>query len=162
MSIPPRILYVDDEPDNCEMMRYWLREDCGMDVTTALDGQTAMEHIRKEFFDIYLLDYCLPDTTGVELCKRIRRFDKQAPILIYSALDRDVDRQKSIEAGANMYLVKPDELEKIKPQVERLLHRSMPENGGATRRPIPPEQPSSLTDTIQAHGRSRRKHSGIM
>lgn len=158
MSIPPRILYVDDEPDNCEMMRYWLREDCGMDVTTALDGRTAMEHIRKEFFDIYLLDYCLPDTTGVELCKRIRRFDRQAPILIYSALDRDVDRQKSIEAGANMYLVKPDELEKIKPQVERLLHQSVSDRDAPmqklrtpARQPIPKPSP-----------RSRRKQSGIM
>jgi DNA-binding response OmpR family regulator len=161
MSIPPRILYVDDEPDNCEMMRYWLREDCGMDVTTALDGRTAMEHIRREFFDIYLLDYCLPDTTGVELCKRIRRFDKQAPILIYSALDRDVDRQRSLEAGANMYLVKPDELEKIKPQVERLLHQRMPDNAVAPRKAIPSAQPT-LTDTSPTQSRARRKHSGIM
>jgi DNA-binding response OmpR family regulator len=161
MSIPPRILYVDDEPDNLEMMRYWLHEDCGMDVTTALDGRTAMEYIRKEFFDIYLLDYCLPDTTGVELCKRIRRYDRQAPILIYSALDRDVDRQKSLDAGANMYLVKPDELEKIKPQVERLLHRSVSENGGGVRETTTSAQPT-LTDTSPTHNKARRKHSGIM
>lgn len=129
-----------------------------MDVTTALDGRTAMEHIHKEFFDIYLLDYCLPDTTGVELCKRIRRFDQRAPILIYSALDRDVDRQQSLEAGANMYLVKPDELEMIKPQVERLLQQSisdrdapMQKPGAAAGQPLPKQ---SLL--------SRRKHSGIM
>jgi DNA-binding response OmpR family regulator len=162
MSIPPRILYVDDEPDNLEMMRYWLREDCGLDVTTALDGESAMEHIRKEFFDIYLLDYCLPDTTGVELCKRIRRFDKQAPILIYSALDRDVDRQRSLDAGANMYLVKPDELEKIRPQLERLLHRRMTDNEVKESKIAPSTKTKSLTETSPAPIRARRKHSGIM
>ena len=125
MAIPPRVLYVDDEPDNCEMMRYWLRADCGMDVTTAPDGIVALDHIDKEFFDVYLLDYCLPDTTGIELCKKIRAMGSKAPIIIYSALDRKIDRQRALAAGADLYLVKPEELQQVKPQIERLLKENL-------------------------------------
>lgn len=149
MAVLPRILYVDDEPDNCEMMRYWLRSDCGMDVTTAPDGVVALDHINKEFFDVYLLDYCLPDTTGIELCKKIRKMGSHAPIIIYSALDRNIDRQRALAAGADLYLIKPEELQQVKPQIERLLKenlRAVPANASAasatTTKPKDPQKPA--------------------
>lgn len=124
MSLPPRILYVDDDLADCEMMAYWLREECGYDVSAAVDGKQAIALIETEFFDLFLLDYCLPDTTAVHLCDRIRRVNLEAPIIIYSALDREIDQQRALAAGANFYLVKPDQLHLIKPQLERLLGQS--------------------------------------
>ena len=123
MSLPPRILYVDDDVDACEMMSFWLREECGYDVSTALDGHKALQMIETEFFDLFLLDYCLPDMTAVSLCESIRALNPNAPILIYSALDRDVDQQRAFTAGADYYLVKPDQLADIRPNVDRLLGR---------------------------------------
>lgn len=156
MAIPPRVLYVDDEKENCEMMEYWLRTECDMDVTTALDGLQALGHIDREFFDVYLLDYCLPDTTGIELCKKIRSLGSKAPIIIYSALDRKIDHQRALAAGADLYLIKPDDLQEVKPQLERLLNDKV--------RPTPiistPSAPQRQFDLPQKS--TRRRQSGIM
>lgn len=123
MSVPPRILYVDDDLAACEMLSFWLREDCGFDVTAAVDGKQAEALIGSEYFDLFILDYCLPDTTAVTLCGRIKEVNSTAPILIYSALDRKVDRDKAIAAGANVYLVKPDQLGELRPRIEGFLGR---------------------------------------
>ena len=125
MSLQPRILYVDDDVANNEMMTFWLRDECGYDVASAIDGKSAIALIESEFFDLYLLDYCLPDMTAVNLCEKIRVIDPSAPIMIYSALDREVDQQKAFNAGANHYLMKPDQMNLIQPEVERLLGRKL-------------------------------------
>jgi CheY-like chemotaxis protein len=70
MPVIPRILYVDDDAENVEMMKYWIREECGCDISVAEDGHQALEMIDREFFDLFLLDYCLPDTTAIQLCER--------------------------------------------------------------------------------------------
>ena len=121
MSLKPRILYVDDDVANNEMMTFWLREECGYDVASAIDGKGAIALIDSEFFDLYLLDYCLPDMTAINLCEKIRQINPDAPIMIYSALDRKVDQERAFEAGANHYLMKPDQMSLIKPEVDRLL-----------------------------------------
>lgn len=121
MPLQPRILYVDDDIANNEMMTYWLREECGYDVSSAVDGKGALALIDSQFFDLYLLDYCLPDMTAINLCERIREIDASAPIMIYSALDREIDQQRAFNAGASNYLMKPDQMNLIKPEIDRLL-----------------------------------------
>jgi CheY-like chemotaxis protein len=125
MSLKPRILYVDDDVANNEMMTYWLREECGYDVASAIDGKGAIALIESEFFDLYLLDYCLPDMTAINLCEKIRQINPEGPIMIYSALDRKVDQERAFQAGANHYLMKPDQMGLIKPEIERLLGNGM-------------------------------------
>lgn len=121
MPLAPRILYVDDDLSDCEMMAYWLREECGYDVTAAVDGKQAIDLIKSEYFDLFLLDYCLPDMTAVALCELIREVNREAAIMIYSALDREIDKQRAFASGANYYLIKPEQLFEIKPQIDRLL-----------------------------------------
>lgn len=160
MSVNPRVLYVDDEQENCSVMEYWLRSECGLDVTVAYDGKSALEHIDTEYFDIYLLDYCLPDTTGVELCRSIRTLDAATPIVIYSALDRDIDRIQAMNAGASCYLIKPDELLQLKPRIERLLEvRSIDKDLPRSDNQVSPESRHSAVSTD--HGRLRRKSADI-
>ncbi len=91
-------------------MKVWLRIACGFEVTTANDGESAMKLIDNQFFDAYLLDYALPDTTGVELCRAIRDRAISSPVVMYTALDRQIDKDRAAAAGANAYVVKPDEL----------------------------------------------------
>ncbi|MBL8123941.1 MAG: response regulator [Pyrinomonadaceae bacterium] len=155
MSLRPRILFVDDDDANCEMMKYWLDVDCGYDLTAVNDGKTAFELIEAEYFDLFLLDYCLPDTTAVHLCRKIRAIDPKVPIIVYSALDRDIDKESALAAGANRYLLKPDELHLVKPQLDKLL-----ELGGKEReaRTI-----GFKTRTVHVSVRqSRRKPTGIV
>ena len=156
MSLKPRILYVDDDIVNCDMMTYWLREECGYDVSSAIDGKGALSLIETEFFDLYLLDYCLPDMTAVHLCKRIRRISSNAPIVIYSALDREVDIKSALAAGANHYMLKPDQLFSIKPQIDRLL--SVAKRSST---PAPKITGNQNTVVINA-AHNRRKAKGIV
>lgn len=68
----------------------------------------AMSSIQTEHFDLYLLDSRLPDVDGFDLCRRIRDFDPDTPILFFSGAGCDADKARGIEAGANAYVIKPD------------------------------------------------------
>jgi DNA-binding response OmpR family regulator len=140
------------------MMEYMLKDENGYDVATAVDGKQAIEMIDTEFFDLYLLDYCLPDLTAIELCRHIRQSQPYTPITIYSALDREVDKNHAFAAGANFYLVKPDELDKVKPHIEKVLGKAKQKVvETAAHNSSPPEangDPGGL--------KHRRKSSGIM
>ena len=155
MPVIPRILYVDDDAENGEMMRYWIREECGCDIAVAVDGKQAVDLIDREFFDLFLLDYCLPDTTAIQLCEKIRSIYPEAPIAIYSALDRDIDKEKAMAAGANSYLVKPEQLADIKPFLDKHLARS---NSGR----LIPINTASRSDTAPAQHRNRFRAGGIV
>ena len=69
------ILYVDDDDDACQLMTIWLSEIGDYNVTAIDSGPKASRLIEQEEFDLYLLDYCLPDITGVGLCRQIRQRD---------------------------------------------------------------------------------------
>ena len=154
MSLKPRILYVDDDVSNNEMMTYWLREECGYDVASAIDGKGAIALIDSEFFDLYLLDYCLPDMTAINLCERIRQLNPDGPIMIYSALDRKVDQERAFEAGANHYLMKPDQMDLIKPEIDRLLSKGV--------RSVPAVVTAEHRSVVHKIAHKRVKSSGIV
>lgn len=154
MSVIPRVLYVDDDLDNLEMMTYWIREECGYEISVAVDGKQAFQLIETEYFDLFLLDYCLPDVTAVNLCEKIRSIYPEAPIAVYSALDREVDKQRAFAAGANSFLIKPEQLDQIKPFLLRYLP-PRPRTPGAG------EQPASTSRLGSSHP-SRLKASGIV
>ncbi len=114
-------MYVDDDADGCELMAFQLDHYYGYKIETALDGGKALDMIREHPYDVYLLDYCLPDVTAVYLCEQIKTIDPAAAILIYSALDREVDRRRAVAAGANRFFVKPEQLEMIGPELKKIL-----------------------------------------
>lgn len=119
-----RILYVDDDPDGCELMKVWLRSDnIPYDVTAVTTAEDANFLIAQFHFDLYVMDYCLPDMSGPQLCRMIRNADKTTPVLIFSALARPIDREMAINAGASSYLVKPDDFELLRPTIRQLLAR---------------------------------------
>ncbi|MGD9628245.1 MAG: response regulator transcription factor [Pyrinomonadaceae bacterium] len=155
MSVLPRVLYVDDDVENGQMMTFWIREECGFDIAVAVDGAEAFRLIDTEFFDLFLLDYCLPDVTAVTLCEKIRERYPDAPIAIYSALDREIDKQRALAAGADLYMVKPDDLDKVRPFLKKHLDRRTVMAG----KPGPSERDTAV---FQRHQRSRFKPAGIV
>jgi OmpR-family two-component system manganese-sensing response regulator len=93
-------------------------------VTTASTAVTANHLIDTQDFDLYILDFALPGMSGLELCKIIREKDVNAPILFYTAMTRPIDREQALFAGANEYLVKPNDLEILMETVKRLLDKN--------------------------------------
>lgn len=102
-----RVLCVDDDKDACEMLSV-LMNSYGIDATCAQSAAEAWLKIKKERFDLYLLDGWLPHVDGFEFCRELRRVDSNTPIIFYSGAAYDTDKQKGIAAGANAYVTKPD------------------------------------------------------
>jgi len=118
---PPRILYVEWYKDSEEVMARLLREN-GYEVITSPTLAESLRLARTEHFDLCLLsEFTGDDHTGVELCREIRAFDRQTPILFYSTQAFAANRIEAINAGAQAYLVKPRELDRLNPVIAGLL-----------------------------------------
>ncbi len=103
----PRVLCVDDDEDSRVMLITLLRLAL-IEAKTVGTAAQALLSIQTERFDLYLLDAWLPDLDGFELCRRMRDFDPDTPILFFSGAAYEMDKKRGIEAGANAYVIKPD------------------------------------------------------
>ena len=103
----PRVLYVDDDEDSREMLRTLL-ELRSIETKAVGTAGEALSSIQAEHFDLYLLDSWLPDLDGFELCRRMRRYDSNTPILFFSGAGGETDKKMGHQAGANAYVIKPD------------------------------------------------------
>jgi DNA-binding response OmpR family regulator len=107
-SIPrPRVLCVDDDEDSRLMLITLLRHAL-LEAKAVGTAAQALSSIQTERFDLYLLDSRLPDLDGFDLCRRMRDFDPDTPILFFSGAAYEADKKRGIEAGANAYVIKPD------------------------------------------------------
>ena len=79
-------------------------------MTSAQTIATALELVQQQAFDLFLLDSRLPDGSGIDLCKRIRQFNLQTPIIFFSAAAYEADKTMALDAGAQGYLTKPARL----------------------------------------------------
>ena len=102
----PRVLYIEDHEDTRELVTLVLEQKC-FEVVTGSTIKSGVTLARSQEFDLYLLDSWLPDGSGLELCRRIREFDKATPIIFYSAAAYESDRIEAIRSGAQAYLIKP-------------------------------------------------------
>ncbi len=100
-----RVLVVEDEPQLRFALRRYL-EERGYGVREAADGASALEIYAAQKPDIVLLDLMLPDISGVDVCKAIRR-DGTTPIIVLSALGDERTKVEALEEGADDYLTKP-------------------------------------------------------
>ena len=102
-----RVLCVDDDEDSRVMLTTFLKY-AMIEAKAVGTAAQALSSIQAEHFDLYLLDARLPDVDGFELCRRMRDFDPETPILFFSGAAYEADKKKGIEAGANAYVIKPD------------------------------------------------------
>ena len=100
------ILYVEDHEDTCELITLVLRQK-NFEVTTERTIEKGVRLAREKNFDLYLLDSWLADGSGLDLCKKIREFDRVTPIIFYSAAAYEVDKEMALNCGAQAYLIKP-------------------------------------------------------
>lgn len=115
-----RILCVEDDKDTCELISVLFPDYEVKFAHTISDGVRLFE---EEDFDLCILDNWLPDGLGVELCKKLRYINENVPIIFASAAGYRADIEKALNAGAQEYLVKPYEPEKLKKIVKKLVEK---------------------------------------
>jgi DNA-binding response OmpR family regulator len=118
-----RILYIEDHDDTRELVTLLLAQK-SYEVITGSTIKSGVELAGTEKFDLYLLDSWLPDGSGLELCTRIRQFDKTTPILFYSAAAYASDSELALNCGAQAYLVKPSQPSELCDLVTDLIESS--------------------------------------
>ena len=104
----PKILVVEDEPSQREVLEYNLKAE-GFLVISADNGEDALLLVEEEEPDLILLDWMMPNLSGIEVCRRLKsRVETRAiPIIMVSARSEEVDKVRGLEIGADDYLVKP-------------------------------------------------------
>ena len=112
-----RILLVEDNEDARGITAFILNE---YELSYARNFGEGRRLARQQHFDLYIIDNWLPDGSGAELCRLIRRFDPHTPILYYSASAYPRDLQAAFIAGAQAYLIKPISSDELTQVVARL------------------------------------------
>jgi two-component system catabolic regulation response regulator CreB len=120
----PHILIVEDEAAIADTLLYALQGD-GFTTTWLSLGLAAVEHQRKSPADLIILDIGLPDISGFETCKQLRRFT-EVPVMFLSARDSEIDRVVGLEIGADDYVVKPFSPREVTARVRAILKRMIP------------------------------------
>ena len=117
----PRVLYVEDHEDTRDLVTLVL-EQRSIEVVTGTTIASGVALAETQDFDLYLLDSWLPDGSGLDLCKQIRKFDKATPIVFYSAAAYEIDREQALKSGAQAYLVKPSHPSELCSMVSSLIN----------------------------------------
>jgi DNA-binding response OmpR family regulator len=118
-----RVLYIEDHEDTRELVTLLLNQK-SYEVVTGGTIESGIALAVAEEFDLYLLDSWLPDGSGLDLCMRIREFDKTTPILFYSAAAYASDHDMALKCGAQAYLIKPSQPSELCRMVSKLIEEA--------------------------------------
>jgi two-component system, cell cycle response regulator DivK len=119
------ILYVEDNPDNRNLMRRVLGVE-GYSIVDAVNADQAIEKLEGNNIDLILMDINMPDMDGYTLTSKIKAIQKfsKIPIVAVTANVMRGDREKSLEAGCDGYIQKPIDIDTLAQQIERFMTRS--------------------------------------
>ncbi|MEM6501821.1 MAG: response regulator transcription factor [Cyanobacteria bacterium P01_C01_bin.89] len=141
-----KVLLVDDEMALTDSLgRVFRRE--GHEVVIAADGAAGYELAIADTYDLFIVDWMLPELSGVDLCQRLRQRGIATPVLLLTAKDTIDDRVQGLDAGADDYLVKPFELRELLARVRALVRRSQLQPSEAPVESPPEESPVANEQT---------------
>lgn len=122
-----RVLIADDEQNQLELLSFNLAQN-GYAVTTASDGQEALDYAEELQPDIIILDWMMPHLSGIEVCRNLRAQPetKDIPIIMLSARGEEGDRTLGLDVGADDYMTKPFSPRELVARVRAVLRRSRP------------------------------------
>ena len=123
-KMPGRILVIEDNPQNLELMSYLLRA-FGHVVVSASDGAEGLDLVGREMFDVIICDVHLPKFDGYEVVRRLKKDSvlRRIPVVAVTALAMVGDRDKVLAAGFDGYIDKPIAPEMFVKQVEAFMHK---------------------------------------
>lgn len=128
-----RILIVEDDPSLVELLRYNLETE-GFDVSVARDGEGGLEAIDTQDPDLVVLDWMLPNMSGIEICRQMRQrtATRTTPVIMLTAKGEESDRIRGLETGADDYIVKPFSPAELTARIKAVLRRAHPEQSGTS------------------------------
>jgi two-component system phosphate regulon response regulator PhoB len=129
----PHVLLVEDDLGLSELVRYNLERE-GFEVSHAADGDEGLLQAREVQPDIVLLDWMLPNISGIEICRQLRRAPETAnlPIIMLTARGEESDTIRGLETGADDYITKPFSPKELVARVHAVLRRVRPALSGQT------------------------------
>lgn len=110
--MPGKILVVDDEPETVSLLGLTLSR-AGYTVMKATSGGAGLDLATREHPDLIILDIMMPDISGLDVLKALRKIYAVPPVIFFTAKSRVEDMVEGMEAGAYKYLVKPTSREKL-------------------------------------------------
>lgn len=127
----PTVLIVEDEPAQREVLAYNLEAE-GFRVSRAENGEEALLLIAEEAPDLIVLDWMLPNVSGIEVCRQLKmRADTRGvPVIMLSARSEEVDKVRGLETGADDYVIKPYSVVELMARVRAQLRRTRPSTVG--------------------------------
>ena len=123
MSGKLSVLLVEDEENLHDALKLNLELE-GYEITSAFDGNQALNKIQQEYFDLIIMDVMLPGIDGISITESIRLQNNEVPILILSAKNTSADRVQGLKKGADDYLTKPFNLEELLLRVQKLIEKN--------------------------------------
>ena len=122
-----KIFIVEDEPSIVTLVKYNLEKE-NYKVFFSHNGEEGLKEIKKTDPDLVLLDWMLPDLSGIEICKALKKYPKykNLPIIMLTAKNQDEDKVLGLNTGADDYLSKPFSHTELIARVNALLRRSKP------------------------------------
>ena len=123
-----KVVIIEDEKDLAELLAFNLGKE-GWQTIIAPDGRSGFEQVTAELPDIVILDLMLPEISGTEVCKLLRKQESTAaiPVIMVTAKGEEIDRVVGFEVGADDYLVKPFSSRELLLRIKAILRRSTPD-----------------------------------
>ena len=121
------IFVVEDEKPIQELLQYNLEKE-GFKVSSSVNGETALETIKEKIPDLILLDWMLPDLSGIKICQYLKQDKtvKDIPIIMLTAKGEEEDKVKGLNTGAEDYITKPFSFPELLARVKSILRRVKP------------------------------------
>jgi len=128
--VKPLVLIVEDEAPLVTLLRYNLEQE-GFAVAEAVDGEEALLRIAEAKPDAVLLDWMLPNVSGIEVCRQLRRAPstRTVPIIMLTARGEATDRVRGLNSGADDYVVKPFSPSELIARLRAVIRRAQPSAG---------------------------------
>ncbi len=122
-----KIFIIEDEPSIIKLVQHNLEKE-GFIVSSSLNGNEGLKELKKFQPHLLLLDWMLPDLSGIDICKSIRRESnlKNLPIIMLTAKGEGEDKIKGLNSGADDYITKPFSFNEVLARINALLRRSEP------------------------------------
>ena len=122
-----KIFIIEDEPSIIQLVQHNLEKN-GFIISSSLNGNDGLKELKKFQPDLLLLDWMLPDLSGIEICKNIRKDNsfKNLPVIMLTAKGEEEDKIKGLDSGVDDYLTKPFSFNELMARIKAVLRRSNP------------------------------------
>jgi len=122
-----KIFIIEDEPSIIQLVQHNLEKN-GFIVSSSVNGNDGLKELKKFQPDLLLLDWMLPDLSGIEICKNIRKDNsfKNLPVIMLTAKGEEEDKIKGLNSGVDDYLTKPFSFNELMARIKAVLRRSNP------------------------------------